>query len=101
MQSLLSRKRARHGMNDHAGFDVDFPLGLVGVDFKDAGIAPEAFDLDNVHESDLPQRSGKSLALFPGDRIVQHIENKAQAVLSNRLFQEELGAGSKAGRSMG
>lgn len=101
MQSLLTRTISGGRMNNVAAFDIDLALYLIGMDFQDAGITAEAFDLDNVHESDVLQSAGESFALLPTDGIVQYVEHKAEAVARNRLFEKKLRSGGKAGCAVG
>src|SRR5436189_3488659 len=101
MQSLLTRMVRGDSMHDLPRFDVDLALGLVGTDFKDAGITAEALDLYDVHQGDVPQSAGKSFALFPADRITQYIEHKAQSVAGDWFFEEKFCASAKAWGAVG
>src|SRR5437016_1787104 len=82
-------------MDDDSGLDVDFALGLGGVNLQHARIAAEALNLNDVREADALQCARKSLALFPRDQIFQDIEDKAHSVTRDRLLKIKLSAGSK------
>ena len=96
MQSFLARNPAGHGMNEGAGFDVDFAFRLGRVDFEDAGTAPETLDLNDVGEPDLLQRPGKAVAMSPGDQVIQNIEDKPHAIPGNGFFEKKLRTGGEA-----
>src|SRR5262245_22377236 len=89
VQGLLAGDAATDGMDDHAGFDVDFALRVWSGDFEQAGATAKTLDLNDVGQTHRAQSAGETFALFPANQVIQQVEHKAHAIPRDRLFEKK------------
>src|SRR5208282_5723949 len=71
---FFSDQLSGRGVNNGTIFNVNLAGGLRVADFKDRGVAAQAFQLDDIEQTSLAQGADKIVVVGPPQEAAQHVE---------------------------